>query len=102
MGPGAGTEIKFLINMFCSQFGGCYDEDKLISTSISIVLYYRYCFRTVKSANIWAEPEPKLWSKSEPKINNFGSATRVLSVQLPVKNYLLPVFVLFEMFCCSC
>ena len=34
---GAGAEIKFLINIFCSQFGGCYDEDKLISTSISIV-----------------------------------------------------------------
>ena len=42
MGPRAGTEaeIKFLINIFCSQFGGCYDEDKLISTSISIVLLF--------------------------------------------------------------
>ena len=38
LGPGA--EIKFLINIFCSQFGGCYDEDKLISTSISIVLLF--------------------------------------------------------------
>ena len=31
---------------------------------------------------IWdLEPEPKLWSKSEPepKINNFGSATLLLS-----------------------
>ena len=40
LGPGAGAEIKFLINIFCSQFGGCYDEDKLISTSISIVLLF--------------------------------------------------------------
>ena len=23
LGPGAGAGIKFLINMFCSQFGGC-------------------------------------------------------------------------------
>ena len=37
MGPGAGAEIKFFINIFCNQFGGCYDEDKLISTSIGIV-----------------------------------------------------------------
>ena len=40
LGPGAGVEIKFLINIFCSQFGGCYNEDKLISTSISIVLLF--------------------------------------------------------------
>ena len=38
LGPGA--EIKFLINIFCRQFGGCYDEDKLISSSISIVLLF--------------------------------------------------------------
>ena len=41
LGPGAGAEIKFLINIFCSQFGGCYDEDKLISSSVSIVLHFR-------------------------------------------------------------
>ena len=28
------------LDIFCSQFGGCYDEDKLISTSISIVLLF--------------------------------------------------------------
>ena len=39
LGPGA--EIKFLIYMFCSQFGGCYDEDKLISSSFSIVLLFQ-------------------------------------------------------------
>ena len=39
-----------------------------------------YCYR-YSSGNIWMalEPEPKLWTKveleSEPKINNFGSAT---------------------------
>ena len=36
LGPGAGDEIKFLIIIFGSQFGGCYNEDKIISTSISI------------------------------------------------------------------
>ena len=42
MGPGAGAgaEIKYLINNFCNQFGGCYDEEKLISTSISIVILF--------------------------------------------------------------
>ena len=40
LGPGAGAGIKFVINIFCSQFGGCYDEDKLIFTSISIVLLF--------------------------------------------------------------
>ena len=40
LGPGPGAEIKFLINIFCSQLRGCYDEDKLISTSISIVLLF--------------------------------------------------------------
>ena len=32
------AEIVFIIIIFCSQFGGCYDEEKLISTSISMVL----------------------------------------------------------------
>ena len=36
LGPGA--EIKNLIHIFCSPFGGCYDEDKLNATYISIVL----------------------------------------------------------------
>ena len=40
LGPGAGAKIKFLINIFCSKFGGCYDEDELISTSISLVLLF--------------------------------------------------------------
>ena len=40
LGPGAGAEIKFFINIFCSQFGRCYDEDKLISNSISILLLF--------------------------------------------------------------
>ena len=40
LGPGAWAEIEFLINMFCSQFGGFYDEDELIYTSISIVLLF--------------------------------------------------------------
>ena len=37
---GAGAEIKFLINMFCSQFGGCYDEEKRIPTSISNIAIF--------------------------------------------------------------
>ena len=42
------------------------------------------CFRTVLSANIWLEP--KLWSKSEPEINNFGSAT-LLKLRPNIKKF---------------
>ena len=38
--PGAGAEIISIINIFCSQFGGCEDEETLNSTSISMVQYY--------------------------------------------------------------
>ena len=38
-----------------------------------------YCYSPVLSGNTWQElelePEPKLWTKVEPEINNFGSAT---------------------------
>ena len=34
MRPGAGAEIIFVINIFCSQFGVCQDEEKQISASI--------------------------------------------------------------------
>ena len=49
-------------------------------TSIKTHSYGTYfCYSTVLSGNIWQklelEPEPKLWTKVEPKINNFGSAT---------------------------
>ena len=53
-----------------------------------------YCYSTVLikwQYSIWqelepeSEPKPKLWTKvepeSEPKINNFGSATLLLSMQ---------------------
>ena len=30
-----GRGIKFLTKIFCSQFGGCYDEEKLFSSSFS-------------------------------------------------------------------
>ena len=33
--PGAGAEIVFLINIYCSQFGGCWDEEKTPSRHIS-------------------------------------------------------------------
>ena len=48
MRPVAGAEIIFLINLYCSQFGG---------------------YITVLSGNIWQElePEPKLWTKVGPK-----------------------------------
>ena len=32
-----GAEIIFLINVYCSQFGVCKDEEKLIPISISMV-----------------------------------------------------------------
>ena len=47
----------------------------------SLHFLWYYCYSTVLSGKIWLElePEPKLWTKvepeSEPKINNFGSAT---------------------------
>ena len=34
-GAGTRAEIIFIINIFCSQFGGSYDEKMLISTSSS-------------------------------------------------------------------
>ena len=38
-GAGAGgSEIILVINIYCSQFGGCQDEETLISTSIDMVL----------------------------------------------------------------
>ena len=39
------AKLNFLINIFCGQFGGCQDEDKLISTSISIVLLFQNSFK---------------------------------------------------------
>ena len=43
--PGAGAEIIFIINIFCCQFGGCQVEEKLISTSISMVLLLQNSFK---------------------------------------------------------
>ena len=39
---GAGAEIIFIIKKNCSKFGGCYNEERLISTSITVVRYYYY------------------------------------------------------------
>ena len=79
--PGAGAELIFLINIYCSQFGGCQDEEKpplrqiYYGTTTVIVQFLR--------GNIWPElePETKLWTKvvPEPKINNFDSATLPLT-----------------------
>ena len=81
MGPGAGAEIK-LINIFCSQFGGCYDEDKFISTSSSIVLLFQNSLKcqymAVAGAGTGAEMMVKVGAGVENKY--FGSATLVLSV----------------------
>ena len=52
-------------------------------TSIETYFLCYYCYSTVLRGKIWQElePEPKLWTKvepepeSEPKINNFVSAT---------------------------
>ena len=63
MRPGAGTGTRagiiLLINIFCSQFRRCKDEEKLISTSIVMVLLIKKSFK----CNIWLElelePEPK-------------------------------------------
>ena len=69
------------MNIYCSQYGGCWDEEKLISTSIETYFLCCYCFSSFLVVNIWLklelEPEPKLRGEKEPqqKINNFGSAT---------------------------
>ena len=54
-------------------------------------MVWYHCYRTVVIGNIWLElelelePEPKLRTmvepKSEPKINNFGSATLIFRVR---------------------
>ena len=41
----AGTEFIFLINIYSSQFGGCQDEDKLVSTSFGMVLLLQNSFK---------------------------------------------------------
>ena len=39
----SGAGIIYIIIIYCSQFGGCWDKGKLISTSIGTVLQYYYC-----------------------------------------------------------
>ena len=60
-----------------NQFRGCWDEEKppLRHISYSTTIIVPAC--TVLSGNIWQELElePKIWTKVEPEINNFGSAT---------------------------
>ena len=69
LGPGAGAEIKFLINIFCRQFGGCYDEDKLISTSISLVLlfYNSLKYQYMAGAGAGAKIMVKVGAEAENK-----------------------------------
>ena len=76
-GAGAGTEIIFVINIFCIQFSGRWDEEKLISTSISMLLLLKNSFKwqymAVAGARVGARA--KLWTKVEPElqINNWGN-----------------------------
>ena len=62
--------MTFLLNIFCSQCGGCYDEEKLISTSIKTYLIFLPTVpvllttdilysSTFLSGYIWLELEPK-------------------------------------------
>ena len=70
--PGAGAL------MICSQFGGCQDEEKPISTSNCMVLLLQirqWQYMTGAGAGDGAEKGTKV--EPEPKINNFGSATLV-------------------------
>ena len=66
------------------------DEEKIISTSMTISVVLPVLYRTVLSRNIWLwlklEKEPKLWTKvePEPKINNFGSATLIFFAKADV------------------
>ena len=56
---------------FCSQFGECQDKEKLISTSISIVLLFYNSFKWQYMAVAGARVRAKIWTKvePEPKIN---------------------------------
>ena len=68
---GAEAEIKILINIFCSQFGECYGEDKLISTSISIVILFQNSLKcqymAVAGAGVGAEIMVKVGAGAENK-----------------------------------
>ena len=47
---GGGAEIIFLINVYCGQFGGCWDKEKQISTSIeTYFLWYNYNWHSTYS-----------------------------------------------------
>ena len=84
--------MTFLLNIFCSQCGGCYDEEKLISTSIKTYLIFlptvpvllttdilQYIFKWLYMAGAGAEAKIREtnFKKVEPEINNFGSATLI-------------------------
>ena len=51
------------------------------SLSVKYLYCLNYGYSTVLSGNIWQELalEPKLGTKVEPEINNFGSATLIIS-----------------------
>ena len=53
--PGAGAEIIFLIKIYGTQSGSCEDEEKLISTPISIVLLLYNSFKWQYIAGAGAE-----------------------------------------------
>ena len=71
------------MNIFCSHFGGCLAKEKLIFSSISVVLQlqksfmWQYMAGAGAELKLWtkSEPKQKLWTKSEPKIATFSSAT---------------------------
>ena len=44
-GAGVGVKIIFFMNIYCSQFGGCKNEEKLIYTSIGMILLLYNSFK---------------------------------------------------------
>ena len=70
-GAVAGAEIISLIYIFCSPFGGRQDKEKLISTSISMVLLlqnsFKWQYMAVAGAGAGAEIMDKGGAGAEKK-----------------------------------
>ena len=74
MRPGAGAEIVFLINIYCSQFGGCWDEEKTPLRHIS----YGTTEKSKKSSRSLHPSVLLCIQRDEEKINYLANLIRNL------------------------
>ena len=58
-GAGVGAKIIFFMNIYCSQFGGCKNEEKLIHTSIGMILLLYNSFKRQYKTGAGAEIRDK-------------------------------------------